>query len=234
VSKKRKPRSRKSVRPRRPPGIPQLETPEGDPLAFASVKYQHTDPQEIRRILGQAGDFGLDDDLQPAPDGSIQFAWFETASGAPALAEPLERRILATLALTSTTLTVETLSRRRRRACRHRLEQLLGNRIQLLDMETRSAEQVLREPSPQPEPKPLELPPEVVAELEERMIRQWLDESIPALGGLTPREAAKTPEGRRRLDALFDYIARSQAGREMAPGMFSPDYRQAKKMLGLE
>jgi hypothetical protein len=234
VSKKRRPRSHDPVGPHRPSGIPQLVTPEGDPFLFASARYQHTSPQEIRRILSQASDFGLDDNLPPTPDGSVQFCWLEADSGAPALAEPLDRRILATLTLTPTTLTVETISRRRRRACRHRLEQLLGDRIQLLDMATRSAEQALREAGPLPQPEPLELPREVVAELEERMIRQWLDESIPALGGLTPREAAKTPEGRRRLDALFDYIARSQAGREMPPGMFSPDYRQAKKMLGLE
>jgi len=66
------------------------------------------------------------------------------------------------------------------------------------------------------------------------MIRQWLDESIPALGGLTPREAAQSAEGRELLEDLFDYMARDQARRKMPPGMFSPDYRKAKKMLGLE
>jgi hypothetical protein len=38
-------------------------------------------------------------------------------------------------------------------------------------------------------PNPLILPPDTLAEMEEQMLRQWLDESIPALGGLTPREA---------------------------------------------
>ena len=84
-----------------------------------------------------------------------------------------------------------------------------------------------------PATEPPELPPELIAELNEQMVRQWLDESIPALGGLTPREAAETPEGRRRLQALLDYIDRQQSG-GMPPGMFAPDYRQAKTMLGLE
>jgi len=233
MSRKRRQRQR-STPPKQSTGVPRLVTPEGDPLVFASADYRHTAPDEIRRILSQADDFGLDDDLQPAPDGSIQFPWFETHPGAPPLAEPLSRRILATLTLTPTTLTMETISRRRRRACRRRLEQLLGDQIHLVGMETRSMEQALREPPSRPEPEPFILPPEAIAELEDRMIRQWLDESIPALGGLTPREAVKTAEGRKRLLDLFDYIARDQERREMPPGMFSPDYRKAKKMLGLE
>jgi len=38
-------------------------------------------------------------------------------------------------------------------------------------------------------PNPLILPPDTLAEMEEQMLRQWLDESIPAVGDLTPREA---------------------------------------------
>ena len=74
----------------------------------------------------------------------------------------------------------------------------------------------------------------MIDEINERMIRQWLDESVPALGGLTPREAAKTAEGRRRLEALFDYFEQDWARRPPLPGMFSPDYRKARGMLGLE
>jgi hypothetical protein len=66
------------------------------------------------------------------------------------------------------------------------------------------------------------------------MIRYRLDESIPALGRLTPREAAKTPEGRQRLLSRFDYIAREQGRRKMRPGMLAPDYGKAKKLLELE
>src|SRR5262249_30233349 len=33
-----------------------------------------------------------------------------------------------------------------------------------------------------------------VSELQERLERRWLDESVPALGGLTPRQAAADPE----------------------------------------
>ena len=66
------------------------------------------------------------------------------------------------------------------------------------------------------------------------MLRQWIDDAIPALGGLTPREAVKTPEGRQRVLELIEYITRDQARMRHAPGLFSPDYRKTRKMLGLE
>lgn len=201
-------------------------------MVLASALYRHDALDEIRRRLRDAEDFDWDESLSPKAEDTWQVAWLETKPGAASLPAPLGRRILATLTLTPTTLKVETISRRRRRACRRRLHQLLGNRIQLQDMESERAEGAGRKPGTGPEP--LQLPSEAIAELEERMIRQWLDESIPALGGLTPRQAAKTAEGRKRLDDLFDYMARDQAERTLPPGVFSPDYGKAKKMLGLE
>lgn len=41
----------------------------------------------------------------------------------------------------------------------------------------------------------------------ERHWEVWLDEAIPALGNLTPREAAKTAAGRERLEALLAEFA---------------------------
>jgi hypothetical protein len=44
----------------------------------------------------------------------------------------------------------------------------------------------------------------------------------------------ETPEGREQLEALLEYMARRQAEEGMRPGVFSVDYRKAKRMLGLE
>jgi hypothetical protein len=211
-----------------------LVTPEGDPLLFASALYRHDALAEIRHQLRDTLDFDGAEDSDVAPDGSFQASWLQTEGGEAPPTDPLSRRILATVTVTASTLEVETLSRQRMVACRKRLEGLLGARIRYFGTKIKTPQQVLREPPPPDEPEPLILPPEAIAELEERMIRQWLDESIPALGGLTPREAAKTSDGRRLLEDLFDYIARDQQGREMPPGMFTPDYRKARKMLGLE
>jgi len=232
--RKRHDRSRK-VKSRRPAGGIQLVTPEGDALVFTSAHHQHAALEEIRQILKQADDFGLDDDLEPEPDGSLHFAWFETLPEARTLHAPIGRRVLATLTLTPTTLEVEAMSQQRLDNCCQRLEQLLGDRIHLVGTKVKSVSQALRESKPRAEPKePFMPPPEVIAELEEKMLRQWIDDSIPALGGLTPREAVKTPEGRRRVLELIDEAGRMQKRIKKTPGAFAPDYRKVKKMLGLE
>jgi len=66
------------------------------------------------------------------------------------------------------------------------------------------------------------------------MLRQWIDESIPALDGLTPREAVKTPEGRQQVLALIEHSVQMQERLPKKPGFFAPDYRKVKEMLGLE
>jgi hypothetical protein len=211
---------------------PTLTTPEGDPLVLAKAFYRHQAPDEIRHRLQEAEDFGGDEELEPGPDGTFQVSWLETEAGAQPM--PLGQRVLATVTVTPRRLMVETVSRQRRSACCRRLEQMLGEHIQREGVETKPLAEALREPGPPPGPKPMEVPPEVIAELEERMLRQWLEESIPALGGLTPREAAQTAKGRKLLAALFDYMDRQTEQYPTPPGMFSPDYNKAKKMLGLE
>jgi hypothetical protein len=212
-----------------------LVTPEGDVLIFASAHYVHAASQEMRQILQQVDDFDIDDDLEPEPDGSLLFSWLETRSGKHGLSAPIGRRILANLTLTETTLEVEAMSQQRLDDCHRRLEDLLGNHIRLVETQVKSAEQALRESKPRPELRePPTPPPEFIAEIEEQMLRRWIDDSIPALGGLTPREAVKTAGGRQQVLELLDYIEQRQKGVPRAPGMFQPDYRKVKKMLGLE
>jgi len=206
-----------------------LTTPEGDDIVFTSAHYRHAAQEEISAILQQADDFDLED-VDGAP---LNFIWVETRPDAPSHIAPLDRRILAHLTLTASTLEVEAFSHRRLTNCRQRLGELVGDLVQLVDIQVKDMDEALRESHPA-ESEPYIPPSEVIAELEEKMLRQWLEESIPALDGKTPREAMKTAEGRQQLRELFDYIEQMQKNVPPAPGMFSPDYRKAKKMLGLE
>lgn len=236
----RRPRgTRRPLRSRRPPGGPRITTPEGDDIVFASARYRHDALLDIVAILGELDDFGLKDQLEDESgtaaeaEGSFEFPWFETRPGAP---KPvmIGHRVLAHVTLTPETLEVEAPSVRRLADCRERLEQLLGDRIRLVETRALSPEEALRE-RPPTEPAEFVLPPpEVLEEFEEHALRQWVDESIPALGGMTPREAAETPEGREELFNLIDYMTEMTEARSHVPGAFSPDYRKVKKMLGLE
>ena len=52
----------------------------------------------------------------------------------------------------------------------------------------------------------------VMAELGRQFQARWLDESVPALGGLTPRQAAADPTHRERVERLLDEFDRMGTG----------------------
>ena len=232
--RKRSRRSRKSAKPRSLASALQIVTPEGDAFAFTNAHYQHDALEDILQVLKQTDEFQADDeDGEPEPDGSFHLTRFETRPGARST--PIGQRVLAHLTVTATTLKVEAMSRQRLDDCCQLLERLLGDRIRLVEIEEKEVDQALRERKPHSEPKePFIPPPEVIAELEEKMLHQWIDDSIPALGGMTPREAVKTPEGREQVLELLEYVEQMQKRMPKAPGVFAPDYRKVKKMLGLE
>jgi hypothetical protein len=65
-------------------------------------------------------------------------------------------------------------------------------------------------------PPPMHDDPEIRRALEDHMAemeRQWLDESIPALGGRTPREAMRDPIGREEVRSLLASIPEPRAER---------------------
>ena len=233
AKKKRKQRPAARRQRGRAPGGPTMVTPEGDPLAFCTALYQHTGMDEVLQILSATDDFDLGDAPRAGPDGALQFGWYEMEPSRPPRPAPMGRRVLATVTLTPGTLLIETMSEGRLARGRRRLEQLLRHRLELVHTEVKSMAQMLAEEPSGDAPEPVILPPEQIADLEEQMLRRWIDDSIPALDGMTPREAVRTPEGRQMVLDLLDYIERQQASRPRLPGMFSPDYGKVKEMLGL-
>jgi hypothetical protein len=71
--------------------------------------------------------------------------------------------------------------------------------------------------------EPEEMPPEIFAMLREKMdtyYDKWIDESIPALNGLTPRQAAKDPKMKYALEGLlleFERRSENRAKKVVAP-----------------
>ncbi len=86
----------------------------------------------------------------------------------------------------------------------------------------KESEELMRQP---------EVRAQITAMMQDRW-KRWLDEPIPALDGKTPRQAAKTKEGRERLEALLFSFER----REGRPGedLFKPDIDELRSQLGLK
>jgi hypothetical protein len=51
---------------------------------------------------------------------------------------------------------------------------------------------------------------EILTKFGERYYREWLDTSVPALSGKTPREAAKTAKGRRELAGVLKFFENAE------------------------
>jgi len=79
-----------------------------------------------------------------------------------------------------------------------------------------------------------DLPPEVRLKLEEsarQRWRAWFDLPIPALNNMTPREAAKTDEGRELLESLLlDYESHNDDPNE---NLMHPDVPELRRKLGM-
>jgi hypothetical protein len=79
-----------------------------------------------------------------------------------------------------------------------------------------------------------DLPPEVRAKLEETARQHWVtwvDLPVPALNNMTPREAAKSEEGRELLESLLlDYERHNDGPNE---NFMRPDILELRRELGL-
>jgi hypothetical protein len=195
--------------------LPTITNTDGEPLepttltftlkcspaeAFAALKAldrTHTDEDQLA-------------DAELNPDGTLRAFTLGWTKPGNRRHHGLDNTVLGHLQVEGTALTAEVNSRKRATRVRREIEKRLGGRVRFDRTEILSMESMLeqaRERALAEGPPPLpELPPEVLAELERRQQAHWdawIDEPVPALKGQTPREAAKTPAGRERLEALL-------------------------------
>lgn len=176
---------------------PQLSNTEGDPLVACEVSLHGPDPAGLIAALDDTYDRDEDGDED---GGSL---WFEhvTTHGT--------ERIRAVLRLRGDELRVETNSEARCDRILATLHDLQPGLIVTGERRTPADEMLASAPpGGTPAGRALDLgDPEVSAALTE-VIRQyeqdWLDESIPALAGRTPRQAAADPTRRPDLIRLLD------------------------------
>ena len=85
------------------------------------------------------------------------------------------------------------------------LQEGLGDLAKPPLIEIRTLDQVIAERDPNGSSASADLPPDVerqvVHEMLDRQYRSVLDEPVPALGGISPRQAATTPKGRTKVVA---------------------------------
>lgn len=134
-------------------------------------------------------------------------------------------------------LRVSVNSEKRAKKIRIEIEKRLKGQVTHQKTEVETVDSMLQKQSDEPDEA---LYPPMTPELEEIMEqsldahwKQWMNEKIPALGGITPRQAVKSKDGREKLIALLDdFERRDKIGQG---GLSQLKYIQrARKQLGLD
>jgi len=214
-----------------PPGaFPLLTNTDKEVIVFTEDCFRVKDESALRKRLASLKSFDYD-----ATEDS--WTWLKAANPN----DPDDSRtVRGTFRIEKGILIAETNSRERSAWLRHKLEGFLGqliahqetrwrDQIELPDIPPEERERLRRED------EELNARPEVQEALHEQMehyyFKKWPHQKVPMLGGLTPLEAVKTEEGRRKLEdlfALYDrFKARSRGG---AP---TPDLDRLRRSIGL-
>lgn len=173
--------------PNQPP--PTLQTTEGEEMVVCHARYRLTDIDEAWEALATRLELEGEELVAYAP---------EIANGG--------RVVRGRMYRDRDLLVIETNAIERLR----RLQSLLLDvdpGARLIDESARPMGDLLAEQDTEGSPAPVaqpELPPELIREITRQHEDTWLDDSIPALGGHTPREAAQDPVLRPDLVALLD------------------------------
>jgi hypothetical protein len=191
----------------------QLTNGDGDPLVALSASFTVADPARLADALASRKDIERSND-----DAWI---WFHQ--------EGHQRTVLGRLQLIGDDLVVEVNSERRLSRARRWLQRIGGIAFE---------KATVREPTAEPPADDRlrttsdHLPPDALTELQAILsahYRNWLDDRVPALGGRTPREAAKTREGRAKVRMLIQTMPNPGG----TPGLRAPR-EELLRELGLE
>jgi SEC-C motif-containing protein len=205
--------------------FPSLVTAEGDPLVFARATFDVRDWDTLRAALA-----GHPDLEREEGDGEA-YAWLEDA--------PEFRRGLGRFVLKGDRLVFETQSRNRVERGRRFLESLAGDAVRFRLVRYEDPERAVQRvgASTRRQQAEEEVPPEVqaqvVGEFYEQHYRGWLDQTIPALGNRTPREAARLKRVRPKLVDLLQEFENMSARQRLA-GKPAYDFGWMWAELGLE
>ncbi|HZL47211.1 MAG TPA: hypothetical protein VFC28_13385 [Opitutaceae bacterium] len=226
---------------------------------WGSAVYElHAPFAECRAVLDKVADIDEDDlDAKERREGFAEArTWFDEA-GASVVAQPEGGRPnLGRVLLGQTFWRIEAMGAARLARLRGKLEMRLGDRVHFTGerLDDLGARMALKEPLGDPTlvpPRLLEHAPtlqlmtsqlaaspgrsqeEMLAEVEQAYLRAFSDESVPALDGRTPREAARDPALRPKLVRLMKSHVRGQDEKNLRTGR-NVDINWLLRDLGLD
>jgi hypothetical protein len=219
---------------------PKLTNFDGEELIFSEAYY---DVAGIQKLIFKLSEVEYLEVLETSKDKNGQivkadFNWFRSGK------KRKDNISLGSLKIEGSKLTVFCNSRERL----HKIKKILARNCKgLLKHKATTYKNAMsamkeREQKSPPEPEyeiPMEVQKQIIEEFQAEYQKDWLDSSIPALGGLTPKQACRTKKGKILLEELLNSIENSQLRQEREideTGELPPpklDTQQIRKELGL-
>lgn len=211
---------------------PRLQTTSGEPLIVCRAWFDVSDEEGVTAALAAAPEVQQEAEERDV-DGNLRSAVFTWFGGEGALAGSL---VLGDVRLTGRRLRLQCLSRERLAVGKRLLESRLGEHArhrvdEFKNPETLGSGRFLPEMG---EAAPT-LPPDVaglVQQFLQNYYRRWVDETVPALGGLSPRQACLTREGRVQVVELLKFLENLEDKKKRA-GQPYIDVNLIRRELGL-
>jgi hypothetical protein len=192
-----------------PKPLPELQNTDGDPLLLTKDHFDFG-PKDRGRVLKKLQ--ALEGAQQVEHDDGEAEVPFNRPGNEKM--KSWESTLIGRAVVGQSRLTLETNSTRRADTLKERVEAGLGDLVRHRLREHSDVEALLKSRPPAEGRAEVPQSPEVqalVRDIKEKHMDQWLDEHIPALDGLTPREAAAKPETRAKLDLLMRDIEHKEA-----------------------
>jgi hypothetical protein len=229
------------------PRLPELQNTDGDKLVLTTLTYRlRCSPASAFERLRSLARAFTDDYSQLLSNATMDEAGELQAVNLPWSKKGNRRHAewdnttLGRIEIDGDRLEVFVNSERRAKRVEREIAKRLGGDAVLEKKVADPIEKVLAERKDQPrdpladaEQERIEQLPEVQAyltEMGERHWDAWLDTRLPALGNRTPRQAARTSEGRERLEAL---LAEFKWAAERERNAMSPNVPALRARLGL-
>ncbi len=192
----------RAARPAR--SLANMRNTDGDPLVFQTVTFSLADRDAALSFLRAHAEIEPDAPDAESGEGPVEFTWLKTTKkGKSLLGGPTS---FARIAVHSDRIQVEVNSDSRAKKVRKLLEGIRG--VRFVRSETIDP-LAARSSSGESGTKPLAIgpnTPEAIAAIRAFLHQrnmEWLDMRIPMLGNQTPREFARTPDGRKRVAMMI-------------------------------
>src|SRR2546426_1186900 len=226
---------------------PRICNTDGDPLVLHTITFEIESPQAAFEALAPlAKGLSKEQLLSNAEydaDGRLRKTELDWIKRGNRKFKTWDNTILGTIRISDRSLVAEVNSEKRAVRLRSEIEKRLGATVVHKSTVMKSYEELMEraeeEASPGAEQDRAELEeflqdPEIQKrgrELLQRQLEGWVDEKVPILGGRTPMQAVKDPDGREIVEALLNEFERRTD--ETSPGFIRPDFTVLRRRLNL-